>query len=325
MSCRVYELSRKYTDDKAIYSLEAIANVDEGILFVNKDDLVVFCNKAAAKSYREIGFEKDIVGATYRDICIVKENEDELNKNVTVNYVELGDYYFKIKRVNVIGDELRFIVIISDITLQKTQERKLALKSVAFKEMHHRIKNNLQTIVSLLRLQRNKLEYCEGKNAIDDTISRILAISSTHEILMASDINMIKLNDTIEKVANNFKKYSQREDFNLEIEVNGGAFEIEVDRATAITLIINELMENSLKHAFKGKTHGSINISVIEIINDEIEIIFKDDGCGFDLKSVDLTSMGLTIVNSMVRETLKGNIIVKSDNTGTEARIIFKI
>ena len=80
--------------------------------------------------------------------------------------------------------DIDYAVTINDITTRKLQERELVLKSVAFKEMHHRIKNNLQTIAALLRLQRNSIDSEEGKQAMNDTISRILAISSTHEILV---------------------------------------------------------------------------------------------------------------------------------------------
>ena len=112
------------------------------------------------------------------------------------------------------------------------------LKSVAFKEMHHRIKNNLQTIAALLRLQRNSIDSEEGKQAMNDTISRILAISSTHEILVETEVEEVMLNDIMANVKNNTVAYYKSHDFNLKVECYGGDFKIKFEKATALALIL---------------------------------------------------------------------------------------
>lgn len=302
---------------------KVVDTIEEGLLFVDHDDKVVFRNRAAAKIYRRLGFINEISGRNYRDISLVKNLPSREKVPVTVQEVKLGDYYFNVKVVNVDRQDIHYIVTLADITSAKLQETELILKSVAFKEMHHRVKNNLQTIAALLRLQRNNVDSETAKQALNDTISRILAISSTHQILLETDMEEVRLNDIIASVKDNTLLYYGSEDFNLELEYYGGDFDIKFEKATALALILNELMQNSIKYAFKGREKGRIIIMTFHRRADDIELVFMDDGCGFDIDKISSGSMGWTIIDSMVKEKLKGHISLKSDSSGTRVKIVF--
>lgn len=300
-----------------------VDTIEEGILFVDRNHNVVFRNKAAAKICKRMGFISEVLGRKYQDICIVKDHLDSNFDKVSVHEVRLGNYFFNVKTVPVDRKDISYMVLMNDITSKKLQEQELILKSVAFKEMHHRVKNNLQTIAALLRLQRNNVDSEAAVQALNDTISRILAISSTHEILVETDMEDIKLNDIVASLKDNSILYYGRDDFKLDVEYYGGDFDIKFEKAVALALILNELMQNSIKYAFGGRNSGKIVLMTFQRRADDIELVFMDDGCGFDVEKIKSGSMGWKIINSMVKEKLKGHVSVKSGNCGTKVKIIF--
>ncbi len=300
-----------------------IDNMELGMIFINQENKVVFRNKAAASIYKRLGFIKEIEGLNYNEIAIVKEMGIDGKRGVTSQETKLGNFCFDVKTAYVGRDDIHYIVTMADITAQKLQEQELVLKSVAFKEMHHRVKNNLQTIVALLRLQRNSLDSEDAVMALNDSISRIMAIASTHEILVETEMEDVKLNDIVASIKNNILKYYGREDFILRVEYHGGDFNINFDKAAALALILNELIQNAIKYAFPNRKEGKIIIMTLKRREYSYEIVFIDDGCGFDVSKTSSGSMGWTIIKSMVREKLKGHVTVKSDSFGTKVRIIF--
>jgi len=303
--------------------LNVADTIEEGLLFIDSNNRVVFRNKVAASIYSRLGFIEDIAGQNYERISLSKVSG--LTESSIIQKVKVGSYHFSIKTIRINRKDISYLVIISDITAEAIQEKELVLKSVAFNEMHHRIKNNLQTIVSLLHLQRNRAESDETKKALTDTISRLLAISSTHEILLATDMDKIKLNDMMTSLKENTLRYYQSDDFSLEIECYGGDFDIEFDRASALSLVLSELIQNSIKYAFKGRNHGKIEMMSINSRNDEIRIVYLDNGSGFDSEKARPGSMGWMIVDSMVKEKLDGHVMVDSGNKGTKITIVFPL
>lgn len=300
-----------------------VDNIEEGLLFVDNSGKIIFRNRAAANIFKRLGFINDILGESYKDICMVPTPDTYSGSNCRVQEVMLGNFCFAVKTVDVDRKDIDYAVTINDITTRKLQERELVLKSVAFKEMHHRIKNNLQTIAALLRLQRNSIDSEEGKQAMNDTISRILAISSTHEILVETEVEEVMLNDIMANVKNNTVAYYKSHDFNLKVECYGGDFKIKFEKAMALALILNELMQNSLKYAFEGRTDGSISVMTMQRRADDIELVVMDDGCGFDVKKTASGGMGWTIIRSLVKEKLDGHLTVKSNDKGTRVKIVF--
>lgn len=298
-------------------------NIEEGIIFIDKEQKVVFRNKSAQTIYKRLGFLSDILGKDYKDICIVKPPRKDDDTITIKQDVKLGDYYFTVKTSRVDTEDLNFVVTISDITTNKLQERELVLKSVAFHEMHHRVKNNLQTIASLLRLQRNNMESEDGKKALTDTITRILSIAATHQIMMETDVESIQLIDIVEVIRENILAYYANDDFHLDMECHGGDFNLSSEKASAIALILNELSQNSIKYAFGGRTRGKITVMTMQRRAHDVELIYIDDGLGFDTDMTKAGGMGWTIIRSLVSEKLGGHIAIKSGDEGTKVRIVF--
>lgn len=294
--------------------------IDEALIVVNQNDIVTFRNSLARDLYIGLGFVGDILGKTYDSIRLTDKVTFE--EDYSVVDADVGKYFLRIKYVRLATQEISFAVIIKDISDIKEQEKELVLKSVAIKEMHHRVKNNLQTIASLLRLQVRRTDNQETKLVLGESMNRILSIAATHELLAQSGVDNVKIGGVILTIKNNTLRYFARNNFNIGVVLEGDDFEVESDLATTIALIINELLQNSLEYAFVGQNEGTIRIVVEKgEIHSRIQVI--DNGKGFDAAKVDNGRLGLSIVKTLVQDKLRGTLYIESCNDGTKASFSF--
>lgn len=160
--------------------------------------------------------------------------------------------------------ECRFILILHDITDIKVKEAEIVSKSVAIREIHHRVKNNLQSVVSLLRIQGRRSTSVEAQKILNESVSRILAIAATHELLskqMEDGINLYMVIETvaynIERCCTDCPKVAVRMDIDKRIYLDS-------DRTVALALVMNELLQNSYDHAFHPNESGEILLQIKE-------------------------------------------------------------
>ena len=138
--------------------------IDEALLIVNKAGIITYRNSPAQKLYQKFGYVEDVLGQPCDNVFFV----DPLTvESVSKIEVDVGHHTVNVTRVPLGSNDMEFALIIRDITYRRSQEKELVLKSVAIKEMHHRVKNNLQTIASLLRLQMRRTEGVELPTRID--------------------------------------------------------------------------------------------------------------------------------------------------------------
>lgn len=200
----------------------------------------------------------------------------------------------------------------------------LAEKEVLLKEIHHRVKNNLQIVSSLLQLQSQTLKDPEVIKVFRDSQNRIDSISLIHKNLYTSpNIGHLEVADYIENLATSLLMSYQIVPGQINLETSIDAIHLNVDQAIACGLIINELISNALKHAFPEQRSGQITIN-LRNINNCIEMIIQDDGIGLphDLDWSNTDSLGLSLVYDLVTEQLEGSIAVES-NHGTVFKIEF--
>jgi two-component sensor histidine kinase len=213
--------------------------------------------------------------------------------------------------VNMLGEELKNNVI------------SLKQKDQLFKELHHRVKNNMQIMVSMLNLQIADEKDERLKRLVEDSQNRINAMALVHEMLYSSDgFQFTSLKNYIEFLSRSlFLSYGPPgHNILTKIEVAEDLF-FEIDTMIPLGLIINEMISNSLKHAFP-ENNGLITISANRN-NNSIQIVYKDDGVGLrkDFKIEDSKSLGMQLI-SMLGEQLNGTLQILSSN-GLEYRLEF--
>jgi len=226
------------------------------------------------------------------------------------------------------GNIIRMFGTIQDITKYKeAQELILASlkeKEILLKEIHHRVKNNFQTIISLILLQTELVEDKKVLTIFTDLQSRLRAMSLIHELMYSTeDFGTVGINNYIEKLAGFLiKTYSSSDRIKLNLDLE--PHNLNLDSIIPCGLIINELITNSLKHAFADNQIGEINIS-FKKNGDEYLLTLSDNGRGIKYK-IDfekLNSLGLRIVNLLAKQ-LKGSLEVIYPEKGLKFVIKFK-
>ena len=302
--------------------------IDEALVLVDKNGVVSYRNSLAEKLYKKLGFVKDILGQQYKNISLVSaEPPEDDDGGMTETQVSVGELYLAVRRIALNpGKDHSFALVVRDITEQKEREKEIILKSVAIQEMHHRVKNNLQTVASLLRLQIRRASDHETRKVLQESMNRILTIAVTHEILSQVGVDSVNLGEVIVNIRNNTMRYFADSGNNAKVEVTleGDDFKVDANTATSIALVVNELLQNSLEHGFNDRESGMVRIVTKKgELYSSIQVI--DNGCGFDTKDKTKVNLGLNIVKALVKDKLGGSFTLNSDGGGTHAEFDFKI
>jgi PAS domain S-box-containing protein len=206
-----------------------------------------------------------------------------------------------------------------DITDRKRAEEMIKIslseKETLLKEVHHRVKNNMQVISSLLNLQimRNKNEQI--KKALMDCQGRISSMASAHEMLYASDnLSLIDCQAYISKLTNDIVRSYQTDLHRVKLTVNAEGITLGIQQASSLGLIINELLSNALKYGFPENMHGRIMIRLRMCEQNIMEFVFSDNGVGIpqDLDWRNTKSLGLNLIVLLTKNQLRGTVSLNS-------------
>lgn len=206
--------------------------------------------------------------------------------------------------------------------LWPASSRDIDHRHTALKEMHHRIKNNLQMVASLLNMQSRRSTSEELRRALKENVSRILSFAAIHDILTHNGLeDKLPIMELIESIRNQIDKYFN-EHLRIQIKLDGDNFLISSDKATSIAIVLNELLSNAVEHAFLGRREGNIVIGV-QYGEQYSTITVSDDGIGFDFANNCDKSLGLSIVSITIRDRLHGKIRVFSGEDGSKIQFNF--
>lgn len=198
-------------------------------------------------------------------------------------------------------------------------------KDLLLREVHHRVKNNLQIITSLLNLKERNLQSDETRAAFTESRNRIKAMALIHETLYQSEsFGEIDLEKYVQKLADSLLRAYGATGKNISLNIDIKNVQIVLDQAIPCGLLINELVSNSLKHAYPNGGPGEITINAVNLRDGSIELIIRDDGVGMpeDLDWNQQTTMGLPLIVSLAEGQLQGKLEVNLDS-GTEIKITF--
>ena len=211
-----------------------------------------------------------------------------------------------------------FIVELAAIALEKAQ----LVHSALVQEMHHRVKNNLQTIAMLLRLQMAENKKLSPQDILRETINRVLSIATVHEILSEAGVDRVGTLDLIRRVTATVSGNMINPQANITVSVSGDNVELASQRATSLALIANELLQNALEHGLAGRAQGQITITLIHKYG-QLRLRVQDDGRGLPPNfnpETDL-GLGLDIVRTTVTEDMRGKFFIGPNKNGPGTRV----
>jgi two-component sensor histidine kinase len=220
-------------------------------------------------------------------------------------------------------EEKELFGFITELAATALEKAKL-VHAALVQEMHHRVKNNLQTIAMLLRLQLGQEKVISPEDILNETINRVLSIATVHEILSEAVVDQVDLLDLIKRVSTNVSSNMTNPNANIQISVEGDSFQLPSQRATSLALIANELLQNALEHGIGSQLEGKIEI-VLHHERKRLNLRVSDNGNGlapnFDPK--DDIGLGLSIVQTTVTEDFQGKFFIgpRSKGPGTTVSI----
>ncbi|MBN2102615.1 PAS domain S-box protein [bacterium] len=281
----------------------------------------------AKRNLEETGFEPSYPRDEFKrrleeEGVIIGLESAWLRKDGSTIYVRESARAVRDTKGNVIFYDGTFEDITERKKTEKRVEKELKEKVLLLKEVHHRVKNNLQIICSLLNLQSYKVQDPEAKIAFQYSKSRIYSMALVHEQLYKSDdFSNIQIKPYIEQLVQEVGR-AYRISSSIRISHDIEEITLGIDKAIPCGLILNELITNAVKHAFPEKTRGKINI-IFKKKQDTFEITIGDNGIGlpdtFDFSNI--RSMGLHMVKVLVRQ-LNGELTL-TGKPGTEFVIRF--
>jgi len=211
--------------------------------------------------------------------------------------------------------EIALFSTLANQTALAIENAQLVTNAAVVREMHHRIKNNLQTVAMLLRMQAASSSELTAQDVMYIGVNRILSIAAVHEALAQEGFRLVNVKDVTERIAHIVSQNMLRPDLQIQIKVEGEPITLASRPATSLALIINELLQNALEHAFVGRASGLVRITLGRGPKEYL-IEVADDGVG--LPSGKPSSLGLEIVETLVRDDLRGRLDFQSTAQGTQ-------
>ena len=198
-------------------------------------------------------------------------------------------------------------------------------KETLLKEVHHRVKNNLQVIASLLRLQAGYLSDPQARAMFEESQNRVHSISLVHEMLYrAGDLARVDFGDYLRTLTSHMADGWSSSGRLVQVSVEAAGVHLPVDTAIPCGLIVNELITNAFKHAFPGGRSGSIRVRAVHQPRGRLAVVVQDDGIGMpeDLNLTRAGSLGLDLVNTLIRQ-LRATVEIRRSG-GTTFEIQFQ-
>lgn len=201
--------------------------------------------------------------------------------------------------------EIELFSTVANQTALALENSNLAMSSMLVREMHHRIKNNLQTVAMLLRLQLRQADAVDARQVLRQTINRILSIAAVHEQLSQEGFRLIGVRALIQQAAHSARQNMLHPDQEIQVTIEGVDLRLPSQPATTLAIAVNELIQNALEHGLNRQKSGAVKVILAETPT-RYEIQVQDDGAGLPKPFRSSDSLGLQIVAAMVEQDLRG-------------------
>ena len=298
--------------------------VGDGFIRLDGTGVVAFASPNAISAYHRMGLAaelegQNLVGVTrplISDPFEAQELADHVRDSLAGGAsmrmeVDAGGAAVLLRTLPLVvhGDAVGAAVLIRDVTEVKRRDRALLSKDATIREIHHRVKNNLQTVAALLRLQARRTNNAEGREALIESVRRVSSIALVHDALSMSVDEEVNLDEVIDRILPIMNDVATV-DAPIRINRLGELGVLDADRATALIMVITELVQNAIEHAFDTSAQqGCVTIRA-ERSARWLDVVVHDDGRGlpdgFSLEKSD--RLGLQIVRTLVSAELDGSL-----------------
>ncbi|MFZ9483429.1 MAG: sensor histidine kinase [Ilumatobacteraceae bacterium] len=297
----------------------AAPRVGDGVLVLDEEARVRYASPNAVSALHRVGIGANAVGMRlaelgFNDSPVRRAFETRLP--VIEEFDQTADVTLLARCMPVMaaGEVTGGILLLRDVTEVRKRDRLLLSKDATIREIHHRVKNNLQTISSLLRLQGRRLTSDEAKAAVAESVRRIRTIALVHETLSREPGDDVAFLDIVRPLLRLAEEGLQSPDRPVRFTVQGDGGRLPSTIATPLSVVLTELLQNAVDHGFPEDSSGGDVVVVLGHDDGRLTIRVVNDGRsldpGFELNSA--TGLGLSIVRTLVTTELDGTIAMRS-------------
>jgi two-component sensor histidine kinase len=311
--------------------------VGDGLIRLDSAGGVVFASPNAKSAYHRMGHAADLIGARLVPLTrtLIADPFDATEGAQRILGALDGQPGMRVEAESRRGATVLFralplrpadkpagaLVLVRDVTEVRRRDRALMSKDATIREIHHRVKNNLQTVAALLRLQSRRVTSPEATDALAESMRRVAAIAMVHETLSTSVDERVDLDTLVDKVIPLVGDVAAAETA-VKVRRAGQFGIVSAELATPLVMVLTELVQNAVGHAYPSGVSGEVLVSA-ERSARWLDVVVSDDGRGlprgFSLERTD--GLGLQIVRTLVETELRGSLSLRrrDNRAGTEA------
>jgi two-component sensor histidine kinase len=308
--------------------------VGDGAIVLDADARVRYASPNATSALHRVGISANAVGQTLSELGVIDSSVRQAfeRQEPVVEEFEQTSEVTLLTRCIPIVDEVDgepvvtgAVMLLRDVSELRRRDRLLLSKDATIREIHHRVKNNLQTISSLLRLQARRLESPEAKAAVAESVRRIRTIALVHETLSREPGDDVAFIEIVRPLLRLVEESLQSPERPMRFMVIGDGGRLAATVVTPLSVVLTELLQNAVDHGFpEGDGGGNVAVR-LQVEESELLISVIDDGRGIpaDFKLADAKGLGLSIVRTLVTTELAGTIEMRPAHAEELAEVEF--
>jgi two-component sensor histidine kinase len=318
----------------SIYQAESAPRVGDGLIRLNAQGITLYASPNARSAVSRLGWEHELegnsLGGVFDSLSLPQNQPTEENWSTILSGRQLrradfdnGNGIVDLLVMPLIEGQERIgsIVLLHDVTELRRRDRDLVTKDATIREIHHRVKNNLQTVSALLRLQSRRVEDPVASAALAEAVRRVASIAIVHETLSASSAESVLFDEVYERIVHNAIELSPRA---IKLKKIGEFGVLDSQVATPLALVVTELIHNALEHGL-AEEGDELVIQIDRPSEHDYLISISDNGAGlpegFDWQTS--SNLGLQIVRTLTENELKGAISLMRKEEKTVAVLTF--
>jgi two-component system, sensor histidine kinase PdtaS len=310
--------------------------VGDGLVRLDPDGTVAYASPNALSAYRRLGHLGDLVGLRLDEVtaALAAPSTAPVDEPVAavaagraprLGEIEAREAVVQLRSIplQAAGEPTGAIILVRDVTEVRRRERQLMGKDATIREIHHRVKNNLQTVAALLRLQARRMVVAEARDALEESVRRVSSIAVVHETLSGTLDETVGFDDVADRIAAMVVDVAATEGVRVRRCGTFGVLPAEV--ATPLAMVVTELLQNALEHGYADLGRGgTVELDANRTEAGGLTVEVRDDGRGLpaDFRPELSDRLGLQIVRTLVEGELGGRLLLgPCDGGGTCVRV----
>jgi two-component sensor histidine kinase len=311
--------------------------VGDGLIRMDVSGTISYASPNARSAFSRMGWTNELAGYSLGEIAekLSREKSDAREEAYVTSLSGRALRRVEVENVGGVIDLIVLpiiagqnrtgaIVLLNNVTELRRREREIVTKDATIREIHHRVKNNLQTVSALLRLQARRIDDPGASQALNEAVRRIASIALVHETLSSSADSLVAFDDVLDRLVAHALELTPRMS-ELNISRIGSLGSLESRIATPLALVITELIYNALEHGLESE--GSKLEIAISQLGKSVKVTITDDGVGLPegFSVAQSSNLGLQIVRTLTENELRGKITLISDENETRAELEFPL